>query len=78
MTTLALLRLLIVAAAMLVAAVAGYLFARYRMRLEADTQIAIMSGELMKMRRRTGAAEAEAQRAYATVTRERRKHRRRA
>lgn len=60
MTTALILRFLLILIAMLVAATAGYLLARHRCMQRNAYQIAVMSAEILKMRRRASAAEAEA------------------
>lgn len=71
------LRFLIILFAMLVAAAAGYVISRNRSEQRNAMQIAMMSAEISKMRRRTSNAEAEASRAAERMMQEKRRNRRR-
>lgn len=76
MTIAFILRFLIILLAMLVAAAAGYIISRNRAEQRNALQIAMMSAEISKMRRRASNAEAEASRAAERMMKEKRRNRR--
>lgn len=76
MTIALLLRFLIIILAMLVAGTAGYVYARNQAEQRTARQIAMLSSEISKMRRRTSHAESEADRAQSRLSQEKRRQRR--
>jgi hypothetical protein len=77
MTLALLLRFLIIVLAMVAAGVTGYIFARNQAERRTALQIAMLSSEISKMRRRTAHAESEADRARNSLVQEKRRNRRR-
>ncbi|MEM8577176.1 MAG: hypothetical protein AAGF60_04950 [Pseudomonadota bacterium] len=69
---------LMVAALLGAAAVLGYVLAARRVQEDSGTQIVMVSGEMMRLRRRLADAERRADSAEAALSRERRRHRARA
>jgi flagellar biosynthesis chaperone FliJ len=76
MTLALVLRFLIIVFAMFAAGVTGYVFARNQAERRTALQIAMLSSEISKMRRRTAHAEAQADKARNSLTQEKRRNRR--
>lgn len=76
MTLVLFMRFLIVLVAMLAAGTFGYLVARHRVGQQNAHQINLLSAEVMRMRRRAGAAESQAATSESRLARTRRKARR--
>lgn len=76
MTIALLLRFFIIVLAMLAAGTAGYIFARNQAERRTALQIAMLSSEISRMRRRTAHAESETERARSRLVQEKRRTRR--
>lgn len=76
MTIALLLRFLIIVLAMLAAGTAGYVYARNQAERRTALQIAMLSSEISKMRRRTAHAESQAAKASNSLVQEKRRNRR--
>lgn len=70
------LRFMLILLAMLAAAAAGFVYARNQEKRRSEQQITVLTSEVARMRRRTAFAEAEASRAEARLSQEKRRARR--
>jgi uncharacterized protein HemX len=77
MTIAFLIRFFIIVLAMLAAGTAGYVFARNQAERRTAQQIAMLSSEVRRMRRRTNHAESQAEQARDQLSQDRRSARRR-
>ncbi|WP_298858461.1 hypothetical protein [uncultured Sulfitobacter sp.] len=76
MTLAFILRFMLILLAMLAAGAAGFVYARNQAERRSAMQIAMLSSEIGKMRRRTAHAESEAERARSRFSQEKRRNRR--
>lgn len=76
MTLMLMLRFMLVLLAMISAGAAGFIYARNQAERRSTLQIAMLSSEISKMRRRTAHAESEAERARGRLAQEKRRARR--
>ena len=73
MTSVLMFRFALILTAMLLSGFVGYMLARHRWMHHNTQRIAVMSGEILKMRRRAHAAEQENSEGRARMARQRRK-----
>lgn len=76
MTLVLILRFMLILLAMLAAGAAAFVYARNQAERRTALQIAMLSSEISKMRRRTAHAESEAERARNRLSQEKRRNRR--